>query len=353
MTRFGLWLGAGASALVWWSLAAAEPPAGTDPLQVVRDALASGNATEAAAAAEGFIAASPGNAALPEAQLLLAQARERAGAWGAAWDQYSLFLANFPAHPANDEAAARVSALVDRVRQRALPSPVKWRMASPAEGARQTSDDEALVIAVVGAQPSGAIARTVTRAAVDGARVWVWRQLGTPTEAFDPFDDAAVVRLEHEFQLMAGWPVEGFVIDGELYLGDGVQPPAAARAYHDLSTAMGDTAAERDRLAWVWAGMRGRASAKALRRWVDAASAVNARAGWLVRVSPVAATQPERALRGSGEDLAELRLAAPTAIWAVDASSESAAVIAGRLTDWGSRPAIAAWPLEGDIVALP
>jgi hypothetical protein len=172
-------------------------------------------------------------------------------------------------------------------------------------------------------------------------------------EPFDPFDDAAVARLEREFHVMAGWPVEGFVIDGALYLSDGVHPPAAAQAYRGLSAAMGDTAAERDRLAWAWAGMRGRASAKALRRWVEAASEVNARAGWLVRVSPVAVTQPERALRGSGEDLAELRLAAPSAILAVDAPSESAAGIMTRLTDWGPRLAVAAWPQAGDIVALP
>lgn len=354
MRRLGTGLCAGAWAFAWWGLAAAQSPAtGADPLQAIRDALAAGNAAGAAAAAETFIAASPGAPQLPDAQLLLAQARERAGAWGAAWDQYSLFLQNFPGHPARDEAASRAAALVDRGRQRALPPPVRWRVASPSDRPLRTTDAEAVVVAVVGVHPSGAVAHTVTRAAVDGARVWVWRPLGTQTEAFDPFDDAAVARLEREFRVMAAWPVEGFVIDGALHLGDGDRPPDAARAYQALATAMADTKTGSDRMAWTWAGVRGRASAQALRRWVEAAAAVNPKTGWLVRVSALAATRPERALREFGEDLAELRWAAPAAIWALNTSPELGSGIGARLTEWGPPPSIAVWSETGDIVALP
>lgn len=353
MRRFGA-----AWRLAWWALAGsltvgASAFAETDPLQGVRDALAAGDAAAAASAAEVFIAGSPGDARLADAQWLLALARERAGEWGAAWDQYSSFVVNFPAHPARAEASSRAEALLLQATPRTLPRPSRWRMASLAEGPRKDSHGEAVVVAVTSADLGGTVARTVTRSVVDGARVWVWRPLGTASGAFDPFDDAQVARLEQEFRVMAAWPIEGFVIDAALYVGEGTRSPAAERAYGELAAGVPDTAVARERLAWTWAGMRGRASARALERWVAAAAAVNPHAGWLVRVSTGVVARPERALREFGEDLAELRAAAPEAIWTIDAPLESGARVAAQLTEWGSRPSVAVWSPNGEIVAVP
>jgi hypothetical protein len=98
--------------------------------------------------------------------------------------------------------------------------------------------------------------------------------------------------------------------------------------------------------------MRARASAGALRRWVAAAESVNPRTGWIVRVSTAAVVRPEQALRAFGEDLAELRLAAPTAVWATDAPVESDPRIA-TLDRGGSRLPMAVWTPTGEVVALP
>jgi hypothetical protein len=328
--------------------------AGSDPLQAIHNALDAGDVPAAAAAAEVFIAASPGDPRLADAQWLLGLARERAGARGAAWDQYLLFLSNFPAHPARDEVAGRAEALVRRITQRALPPPSRWRVTSLADRPAPPSEDVGVVVALGGPDLGGTVARTVTRAAVDGERLWIWRPLGTSDEAFDPFDAATVDRLEREFRTAATWPIEGFVIDGALYLTEGARSPSAARAYEEIAaTMLSDTEAGRERLAWTWAGVRARASARALQRWVTAVASVNPRAGWLVRVSTSAIVRPERALRDLGEDLAELRLAAPTAVWAIDGPVESGPQVATHIGAWGSRPSMAVWSQAGDIVAVP
>jgi hypothetical protein len=328
--------------------------AGADPLHAIRDALDAGDVPAATAAAEHFIASSPGDPRLADAQWLLALARERAGARGAAWDQYSLFWSNFPAHPSRDEAAGRADALVRRITQRALAPPQRWRVASLAESAGSASDDVGVVVALAGTDLGGPAARSVTRAAVDGARLWIWRPLGAGDAAFDPFDPSQVDRLEREFRTVAAWPIEGFVIDAALHVPEGARTPAALRAYEEIAATMPtDTETDRDRLAWTWAGMRARASAHALRRWVAAVESVNPRAGWLVRVSTAAIARPERALRELGEDLAELRAATPTAVWAIDGPVEAAHQVATPLGTWGSRLSMAAWPQAGDIVALP
>lgn len=325
-----------------------------DPVQAIRDALDAGDAPAAASAAEGFIAASPGDPRLADAQWLLGLARERAGARGAAWDQYSLFLSNFPAHPAGAEVAGRAEALVRRITQRALALPNRWRVTSLSEIPAPASDDVGVVVALAGTDLGGAAARSVTRAAVDGARLWIWRPLGTPDAAFDPFDAAQVDRLEREFRTVAAWPVEGFVIDAALHIAEGARSPAAARAYEEIAASVSaDSDVGRDRLAWTWAGMRARASARALQRWVAAVQSVNPRAGWLVRVSTAALVRPERALRDLGEDLAELRLAAPTAVWATDARVAAGPQVATRPGAWGARLSMAVWSETGDIVVLP
>jgi hypothetical protein len=146
---------------------------------------------------------------------------------------------------------------------------------------------------------------------------------------------------------------QGLVVDGELHVGEGARPAAAARAYEAIARAMPETAVGRERLAWTWAGMRARASARALTRWVAAAETVNPRMGWLVRVSTAAVTRPERALRSFGEDLAELRAAAPRAVWAIDAPIETGSQLGTRLTELGARLPVAVWSPTGEFVALP
>jgi hypothetical protein len=215
-------------------------------------------------------------------------------------------------------------------------------------------EDVGVVVALIGSDLGAAAARTVTRAAVDRARLWIWRPLGGPGAAFDPFDAAQVERLKNEFQTVAAWPIEGFVIDAALHVPEGARTPAAARAYDAIAASVSsERDGGRDRLAWTWAGMRARASAHALRQWVAAVEAISPRTGWLVRVSTAAIVRPERALRQGGEDLAELRLAAPTAIWAIDGPAELAPQLAARLPAWGSHWSVAVWSPAGDIVALP
>jgi hypothetical protein len=206
---------------------------------------------------------------------------------------------------------------------------------------------------LAGSVQGGAGARMVTRAAVDGARVWVWLPLGGSGGTFDPFDDAQVTRLEDEFRTMASWPIEGFVIDNGLHVEEGARPAGAVREYEAMALVMPEMSVGRARIDWTWAGMRARASARALSRWVTAAEAVNARVGWLVRVSSSAVVRPEHALRSYGQDLAELRRAAPRAVWAIDAPVEAGSHLRTRLTELGARLPAAVWSPTGDIVALP
>lgn len=327
----------------------AEP----DALQAIRDALDAGNAPAAAAAAESFIVASPGDPRLADAQRLLGLAREHTGARGAAWDQYAQFLSNFPAHPARDEVAARAAALVGGIPQRPVP-PQRWRVGSFTENPGVVFGEDVGVVVALGADLGATAARTVMRAAVDGARLWIWRPLGGRGAAFDPFDAAQVERVRREFQTMAAWPIEGFVIDAALHVPEAARTPEAARAYDAIAASVSsERDGGRDRLAWTWAGMRARASAHALRQWVAAVEAVSPRTGWLVRVSTTAIVRPERALREGGEDLAELRLAAPTAVWAIDGPAEVAPQVAARLPVGGPHWSVAVWSPAGDIVALP
>lgn len=354
MQRLGLAASVGAWILTSWTLAVAGPVTqAADPLQAVREALDVGDAIGAAAAAQTFIVSSPGDPRLADAQRLLGLARERAGSWGAAWEQYSLFLVNFPQHPARDEIAGRADSLVRRITQRSLPPPQRWRVTLPTEGSSSTSDDVAVVMVLPGSGSGAAATNAVTRAAVDGARVWLSLPLGASGGTFDPFDDAQIARLEDEFRNAASLPIEGFVVDGALYLGEDTSLEAAARAYDALARDMPDTSAGRERMAWTWAGMRARASARALSRWVAATETVNPRMGWLVRVSSDAVVRPEHALRKDGQDLAELRRAAPRAVWAIDAPLDAGPRLEPRLTELAPRLPAALWSQSGEIVALP
>ena len=76
--------------------------------------------------AEAFIASAPGHPLLGEAQLLLARIRERSGAWATAWEQYRLFLSNYPTHA--EAADALEEAIAGRIRRGdAIPEPSRPR----------------------------------------------------------------------------------------------------------------------------------------------------------------------------------------------------------------------------------
>src|SRR3989304_2418935 len=83
----------------------AAPPDETSPLlHEARAAYERGDDAVSIARAGAFISASPAPPLLAEAQLLLARVRERSGAWATAWEQYRLFLSNYPTHAEASDA---------------------------------------------------------------------------------------------------------------------------------------------------------------------------------------------------------------------------------------------------------
>ncbi|MFZ5861886.1 MAG: tetratricopeptide repeat protein [Nitrospirota bacterium] len=339
--------------LVWaWALALAAGGAAfaaDDPLQRARAALERGDAPAAVVAASQVILSAPGDARLADAQRVLGLAYERAGSRGAAWQQYRLFLDNFPGHPARDDVADRADALVRRARERMMPLPVRWQVVSAGD-ARWTSsaDDVAVVVAVNDRDNAARVGPRVTREAVDGARVWIRLE---PGGVFDPFDDDAVTRLERRVLAAADWPIEGIVLDG-VQLGAGASSPAADRAYAELARVVAEHPAGRDRLVWTWAGMRARASAAALRRVVVAARTVAPHIRWAIRISADAVLRPELAVREAGEDWAAFQAAAPDAVWAIDAPASATLGLAAALTEREARLPLARWTPDGGMTAL-
>jgi hypothetical protein len=321
-----------------------------DPLQHARDALERGDTAAAAAAASAVILSAPGDIRLADAQRLLGLAHERAGLRGAAWEQYRLFLRNFPAHPARDDVADRADALVQRARDRVEPPPVRWR-AVPAHGGGWASFDGAVVVAVSESDDRERVEERLTRESVDGARVWVRLTPAEPAGAFDPFDEAAVARMERRVLAVAAWPIEGVVLEG-LTLSEGVQSPAADRAYAALARGIEGQPAGAERLTWTWAGMRARASAAALRRFVAAAATVNPRIEWAIRISTDAVLKPEQAVRKNGEDWVAFRAAAPDAIWAIDSPADATSQLTAALTQREARLVLARWTGDGGMVRL-
>jgi hypothetical protein len=321
-----------------------------DPLQRARDALERGDAAAAAAAASEVILSAPGDIRLADAQRLLGLAHERAGRRGAAWEQYQLFLKNFPLHPARDDVADRADALVQRARDRVDPPPVRWRAVSASSG-RWASLDGAVVVTVNESDDEERVGERLTREAVDGARVWVRITPAEATGAFDPFDEAAVARMERRVLVVAAWPIEGVVLEG-LTLSEGVNSPAADRAYAALARGIEGQPASADRLTWTWAGMRARASAAAVRRFVAAAATVNPRMKWAIRISSDAVLKPEQAVRKTGEDWVALRAAAPDAIWAIDSPADATSRLTAALTQREARLVLARWTGDGGMVRL-
>jgi hypothetical protein len=321
-----------------------------DPLQRARDALERGDAAAASAAASAVILSAPGDVRLADAQRLLGLAYERAGRRGAAWDQYHLFLTNFPLHPARNDVADRAEALVQRARDRLEPPPVLWRAVSASSG-QWASVDGAVVVTVNESDDGDRVGERLTREAVDGARVWVRLSPSDATGAFDPFDQAAVARMERRVLAVAEWPIEGVVLEG-LTLNEGVHSPAADRAYATLARGVEGQPAGPDRLVWTWAGMRARASSAALRRIVAAGTSVNPRMKWAVRISADAVLKPEEAVRAAGEDWVALRAAAPDAIWAIDSPADATAQLTAALTQREAQLPLARWTGDGGMVRL-
>ncbi len=337
----------GVWALVWLGSASASD----DPLQRARDALERGDAAGAAAAASAAILSSPGDARLADAQRVLGLAYERAGSRGAAWEQYRLFLRNFPAHPARDDVADRAERLVQRARDRVMPTPARWRTVSARDDRWASFDDAAVVVTVKDPDDAERAGSRLTREAVDGARVWVRLVPAKPGGVFDPFDEEAVARVERRVRAAAAWPIEGLVVEG-VTLGERASSPAADRVYADLARDIAGLPAGRDRLIWTWAGMRARASAGALRRFVAAAKAVNPRVKWAIRISEDVVFHPELAVRALGADWAELRAAAPDAMWAIDASERMGPRLAAALTETEARLPLARWTADGEMALL-
>lgn len=344
--------GCAAWACVAWALVCVGPAASADdPLQRARDALERADAAAAAAAASAVILSAPGDARLADAQRLLGLAYERAGSRGAAWEQYRLFLRNFPAHPARDDVADRADRLVQRARERVLPPPTRWRAVSTRDGRWASFDDAAVVVTVDDPDDAERAGSRLTWEAVNGSRVWVRLMPAGPTEVFDPFDEETVARVERHVLAVAAWPIEGLIIEG-VTLEEGARSPAADRVYGELARGIEGLPAGRDRLIWTWAGMRARASAAALRRLVAAAQAVNPRVRWAIRISADAVFRPELAVRESGEDWGEFRTAVPDALWAIDASERMVSRLAATLTETEARLPLARWTAEGGMVAL-
>lgn len=341
---------------------AAPPDETPPPLHEARAAYEWGDDAVSIARAEAFIASSPGHPLLAEAQLLLARARERSGAWATAWEQYRLFLSNYPTHAEAADALGRAAALARRhVFAGKRPPVARWRVIAPDRAGWDRSafpvGDGARGGAVLapGVNPNwDEVARAIDRAAVDGVRVALRLSLAEPGRPFDPFDDAAVGRAEAAYRAAAAWPIEGFLVDRELYVAAAAPPPAAHTVMESLFGLGSSPAARSEPRAWAWAGMRARASARALGRFVRAVDAVQPGRTWIVAVSEAAVTRPAAALLDEGEDLAELREAAPGLVPAIVAAAPfDAEVVASRVAEVGVRARPLAWVAGQDLVAAP
>ena len=307
--------------------------------------------------AEAFIASAPGHPLLGEAQLLLARIRERSGAWATAWEQYRLFLSNYPTHAEAADALARAAALARRYVFAGARRPVvRWRVIAPGRSGFPVGDGERVgaVLAPGVNLQWDEVVRAIDRAAVDGVRIALRLSLAEPGRPFDPFDDAAVGRAEAAYRTAAGWPIEGFVIGRDLYVAAAAPPPTAQGVMESLFGLGSSPAVLSEPQAWAWAGMRARASARALGRFVRAVDAVQPGRTWIVAVSEAAVMRPAEAVLDRGEDLAELREAASGLVPAIVAAAPfDLTAAAARLAEVGVRARPLAWVAGQDLVAAP
>ena len=198
--------------------AVASPPLLRPLFSDARAAFERGDDAAAIARAEAFIAASPGDPLLADAQLLLARSRERVGDWAAAWEQYRLFVSNYPTHPATREALARAADLARRYVFTSERTVARWRIVA-ADGpavrfdrwmAGQSAGPTGAILAL-GRRPDwDAVARLVDDAAVEGERLLLWQPLDEPDVPFDPFDEPRLKALEDAYRAAARLPVDGF-----------------------------------------------------------------------------------------------------------------------------------------------
>lgn len=336
----------------------AAPPNETPPLlHEARAAYERGDDAVSIVRVEAFIASAPGHPLLAEAQLLLARVRERSGAWATAWEQYRLFLSNYPTHAGAADALARAAALARRhVFAGERPPVARWRVIAPDRSTFPIGDGARVgAVLAPGVNPKwDEVARAIDLAAVDGVRIALRLSLAEPGRPFDPFDDAAVGRAEAAYRAAAAWPIEGFLIDRDLYVAAAAPPPAAQGVMASLFGLGSFPAALSEPRAWAWAGMRARASARALGRFVRAVDAVQPGRTWIVAVSEAAVMRPAEAVLDRGEDLAELREAAPGLVPAIVAAAPfDLTAAAARLAEAGVRARPLAWVAGQDLVAAP
>ncbi|MBI3608444.1 MAG: hypothetical protein HY207_10805 [Nitrospirae bacterium] len=342
--------------------AVASPPAPRPFLPEARAAFDRGDDAAAIARAEAFIAASPGDPLLADAQLLLARSRERTGDWAAAWEQYRLFLSNFPTHAAAREALARAADLARRHVFSPAQPVFRWRIVSADEPAvrfdrwsANQRDGPTGAILALGRRPDWeTVARLVDHAAVEGVRLLLWPPLDEPEAPFDPFDDVRVRASEDAYRAAARLPVDGFLVGPALSLGAGARGLAAQRVMESLSQGMLTRSETSGRFAWAWAGLRARASARALGRFVQTVERVQPGRMWFAAVSAVAVVHPTAAILQEGEDLAELHRAVPRLVpvlIGVDAADREAIGVGISRVGF-SAPAFG-WTSDRELVALP
>ncbi len=343
--------------------ALASPPAPRPFWPEAQAAFDRGEYAEAIARAEAFIAASPGHPSLAAAQLLLARSREHLGDRVAAWEQYRLFVSNYPTHAAAHEALLRAADLARRYVFFPARPVARWRIVSADEpsvgfdrwAVGQSTGPTGAILAL-GRRPDwNAVARLVDVAAVEGVRLLLWQPLDEPGAPFDPFDDARVKALEEIYRAAARLPVEGFFVGPALSLEANAPAPAAQGVMKSFGQGTLLPSSETSgRFAWAWAGLRARASARALGRFVQVVEGVQPARMWLAAVSTSAVIRPAEAILREGEDLAELRRAVPQLVpvlMGIDATDRGQ--IAADLLRLGFSARALEWTSDRELVALP
>lgn len=342
--------------------AVASPPLLRPLLSDAQAAFDRGDDAAAIARAEAFIAASPGDPLLADAQLLLARSRERVGDWATAWEQYRLFVSNYPTHAAAREALARAANLARRHVFAPVRPVTRWRIVAADEpavrferwGASHGAGPTGVILAL-GRRPDwDAVARLVDDAAVEGERLLLWQPLDEPDAPFDPFDEPRLRALADAYRAAARLPVDGFFVGPEWSLGERARGAAAQHVMTSLSQGTLPLSETSGRFAWAWAGLRARASVRALGRFVQAVEQVQPGRLWFAAVSASAVIHPTAAILHQGEDLAELHRAVPRLVPVlIGLGAADRGHIGMDLSRLGFSARAFEWLSDRELVALP
>jgi len=348
----------GAMILLWATLGCAGTlsisPKSRDAqllIQEARSAYLQGNPALAVARANQAIAIAPGDGLLAEAQLLIARSYYQMGEDGRSWDQYQLFLSNYPHHPASREALSRSAAIARRMVRSLGASPmIEWRVVTLAPDDRWTMRSRSVpdafeptttgLVIAVGPRPDWSrVQVAVDRAAIEGHQVLLWMPLSDGETAFDPFDADQLTALDARFQTAAGLPIDGFVVGRDLFLGEEVLGAPSPEVIHAAVRSNRTLSGLRGRSSWQWAGMRARASADVLSRLV-----AGTRPGlrWMVVVSSSSVLRPWEAIVQQGQDIAEVLRRVPDISLVVVGTDDHAAV-RGRLMTLGFPATSVVW----------